>query len=277
MPRKPRSGIPIGLGGLGSARLSETPLDVIGDAFRDALAWFRSEPQDVLTAADQVILSRAGEAVRVGDLNTAVSQLRQLVQEQHSRMRRGLVRKAVTLIRKRRSPTVIQSLLAVILNYRAVKKANEAIERFQQGDSEDMTERLRRMAKTSTLLSSGPLVPDLDAMPPDVRRLFRGREDLFAEIAKHQSYASSGTCDFCGSPAIGELRQTDGKSWKLCAVCARNGQKLLDEQKRRQGELARALKESQVDLQEALTADRACEPAHTNLRTCVEILGRLGA
>jgi hypothetical protein len=240
----------MGIPSLGSGGFDWIPLESIGRGFRDAISYLKEGPQDDISTGELLALSQGLEAAQRGDLKEAITKTRQVFRDQTTRQKWRIFRRAATLIRWRKQPTLVETLLSMLLSVQAVERANEALEEFKRKNSPDIISQLR-------------------AMTPAHTRGLLGIRQLPAGFG-------SGYCDFCGQWALGELRQGDGKTWKVCHTCADNAQSLIRKKERAQQDLKKYLQESHRNLEESLALNPKNEQAKKNIKISREIIADIG-
>lgn len=291
MPNTPDSSggfqIPAGLPLSGSSRLATTPLEAITGSFRDGLDWLKSEPADDSSPEEMKSVAEAFEAARSRRFPQAIDLLRKAKATQDARRKKGVVRRALLLVRPRRTATVVERFLAQVLTAHSVENANSALENFDRCQremaGEDIIDVLKKRASSrpkrlSPLGGTDPAeLLNFDDFrrqwDPDVQRLFRGKEHLLAGWLRQQGrLPSMGSCEICDGPAVGELKKADGRTWKICQTCAKDADLLMAHHRRMVTQLVQALEQSKKNLEEALALDPSFGVARTNLETCNQLL-----
>lgn len=239
----------MGIPSLGSGGFDWIPLESIGRGFRDAISYLKEGSQDDISTGELLALSQGLEAAQRGDLKEAITKTRQVFRDQTTRQKWRIFRRAATVIRWVKRPTLVETLLSTLLSAYAVERANEALKEFQRKNSQDIITQLR-------------------AMIPAYKRGLLGVRQLPAGFG-------SGYCDFCGLWALGELRQGDGTTWKVCHACANNAQSLIRQKETAQQDLKKDLKESHRNLEESVALNPKNEQAKKNIKISREIIANL--
>ena len=249
-----RGGLPFDISVPGAGGLSGASLDTIGGKFREAVAWMRSGRERGITREDIVALIEAGAEAQQGNLDGAIERLRSA-----SGSMSGLERLAIR-IHLRKRPAYFDALLALLLTNRAVDHANKVIEDFGKRFKGDIVDVLRaRVGYMAHQESTSPL-----ALPRELRW-------------PYDRLSFSGSCSICGSHYVaGEMRQEDGKSWRLCGGCIHEAQKIQQERKKALRDLAATLVKCRLDLEEAVKLDGENERSRENLKICSDILAHIG-
>jgi len=276
---EPQGGPFVGMFGLDSTGLVGAPLDVVKRSFRDTLSWLKKEPPDDFTPEELAGVTSAGQDVAHGQLDTAIDKLRKVLSQQESRRKRGTIRKTLALVRKRKQPTLVCTLLAALLNHHAVKRGEQALKEFNRKISEDIFSRLKAMPRRPSAFydESEPLLEGYFALYPELRGLPRNRHDMLAKLLREQRYGyeSIGDCAVCGKPAVAELRHGESKTSKLCHWCAENAQSILTEHENLRQELKRTFEECYAELTEAAALNPKDKVIKQNCQALEDSLSKL--
>jgi hypothetical protein len=268
----------VGIFGLDSTGLIGAPLDVVKQSFRDTLSWLRKEPPDDFTPEELAGVINAGQDVAKGQLDSAIDKLREVLSQQESRRKHGTVRKTLALVRKRKQPTLVCTLLAALLNHHAVTRGDQALKKFNQKISEDIISRLKAMPRQPIAFYNNcePLREGYYTLYPELLCLPTNRHDVLAKsFQQRYGYESIGDCAVCGKPAVAELRHGEGKTSKLCPWCAKNAQSILTEHENHKQGLKRTFEECYTELTEAAALNPKDKVIKENCRVLDELLCQL--
>ena len=137
---------------LGSGGFTTAPLSAILNGFRDTIDRLKSEPKDeTFSGAGLRGILAAVEAVKNGDIDGAIDVLRESKRKIESARKKSLIFLVKNFLHRRRSTIFLESILSSLLDVRAVRTANQALESFEK-------------SKPSKRLQNGTATPEWNEM-----------------------------------------------------------------------------------------------------------------